>query len=79
MKEFDLQRYLENMERRADERHIATVEKIDEMNVTVNDHSTRLVVLEGTEKRHRWYATTTVAALIGFLFDLLLNRLGRRP
>lgn len=72
---FDLQQYLETMESRAQERHTALVEKVDTVVTKVNDHETRIVLVENTRRTVKWLGATVIGALIVAGLDLLFSHL----
>lgn len=74
--QFDLQRYLEEMERTAVQRHTELVKKIDGVHETVTEHTTRLVVLENSHKNMRWLASTAVGAFLVAAAEMVLSHLG---
>jgi ABC-type transporter Mla subunit MlaD len=79
---FDLQKFLSEMreeqrrdlaelrdEQREAARELST--RIDNALRTLQDHETRLVVVESTRKSVRWLAGTVIAALVGAALDVL--------
>jgi hypothetical protein len=70
---FDLQQYLKEMRDDQREDHKEVVDKLDAVIVRVQDHETRIVVVENTRKTMRWLTGTVIVALVGALLDFLVN------
>jgi len=72
---WNLQQHLETMEETAVARHNTLVLKFDNVLEKVNDHETRIVVVEGTRKTVKWLGMTVGAALILAAIDLAFSHL----
>lgn len=71
MTDFNLQQYLESMESNRREDHVRLEAKLDKVVDKVNDHETRLVVVETTRRAMIWLAGTAVAGAISVLYSLV--------
>lgn len=86
MAEFDLQTFLQDMDRRIEDRHNRLEQKIDDTLTTVADHETRVAIIEQTPpgeheerlikvegfiKNARWFIGTTIAGGVAWLFTTL--------
>lgn len=77
--DFNLQQYLGEMREENREDHKATNEKLDRALGRINNHETRIVVVEGTRKIILWLAGVTIVALLGSAFDYAFNHAGNKP
>lgn len=73
MESFSLQTYLIEMRKDAREDHAALMDKFEEIATTVNQHETRLVVVENTRKSILGLSAAMALAFIGAGIDLLFN------
>lgn len=49
--------------------------RISAVHTKVNDHETRIVVVENTRKAMRWLAGTAIVAVLGAALEFLFNHL----
>ncbi len=78
--EFDAQSFLRDM-RQENVTSLAGISgkvdqvdgKVDQVLVKVNDHETRIVVVEGTRRTLLWLAGAVVIAVLPVVFDLVVN------
>lgn len=71
--QFDLQAFLRDMKEEQKEDHDRLEKKIDEALDTLNNHETRLVVVENTRKAMLWLGTTLLLAFLGIAGDLVVT------
>lgn len=86
--DFNLQTFLQDMEKRAEERHNRLEQKIDDTLMTVADHETRITVveqtppadhearlikIEGVVKVSRWFVGTAIGAGLAGLFSWITS------
>lgn len=86
MANFDLQTFLSDMRTEAAEAnmalraemqsgHASLAAKIDSGQATINNHETRIVILESTRKTLRWVLGSALVAVIGGLVTVYLPKL----
>lgn len=73
MVNFDLQTFLSEMRKEQREDHESLSLKVDNLLETMQDHETRIVIVENTRKNMRWLAGTVIVGLVTFLLDLIAN------
>lgn len=72
---FNLQTFLSEMRTEQNDRFDKLDGKVDTVVVKVNDHETRIVVVENTRKAVKWLGATVIGALIVAGIDLLFVHL----
>lgn len=78
MTEFNLQKVLSDMRTEQREDHQALMTKFDTIATVVNEHETRLVVVEKTQKSVLAMGGALTLAFFGALADAVLNHWGVR-
>lgn len=63
--EFNLQTFLSEMRREQNENYKDLANRVDGVVTTVNNHETRLVIVENDRKTVRWLAATLIVAALG--------------
>ncbi len=71
--EFDHQAFLRDMRKETNDGLKSIDGKVDEVLVKVNDHETRIVVVEGTRRTLLWLGGAVLIALLPVVFDLAAN------
>lgn len=74
---FNLQSFLSEMRSEQNDRFNGLETKIDQAVTKVNEHETRIVVVENTRRAVKWLGATVVGALIVGLVDLVFTHLPR--
>jgi len=74
-RQFNVESYLEDMRAETRVAHREIKDKLDEVAKTVNQHETRITIVENARKTLRWVTGVLVAAaitaLVGLFFGLL--------
>jgi hypothetical protein len=73
--QFDLQTYLSERFKEVREDISDVSKKVDKLDTKLDDHETRLVVVENARRTMRWLAGAVIVGFVTFLFDLFLTHL----
>ena len=65
------------LEEKLDKNNKALTKKLDDTLVILNNHETRLVIVEGTRKNIRWLGGTLIAGAVAAAYDFFSNHAHR--
>lgn len=77
--EFNLQDFLRDMRQEQNDSHVAMSRKIDNVLNRVNDHETRLILVEQTRKTVRWVVGILITGGVGVLYQVVAALIKHTP
>ena len=76
---FSVEHFLQDMRDETRSSHVEIKDKLDEVARTVNQHETRLTVVENARKTLRWVVGAVLVAFIGSVMGLLFGLIRMGP